>query len=70
MPFHLRYKTQPPGGAWSEEKTFFDSNAHNSYPTLIEVAPGDFRAVWDSGTKEKHRTHICFGKFRSSQGPN
>jgi hypothetical protein len=60
----LRYKTQPVGGAWTEEKTFFDSGAHNSYPTLLEVAPGDFRAVWDSGTKEKPRTHIDFGKFR------
>ena len=66
----LRYKTQPPDGAWSEEKTFFDSGAHNSYPTLLEIAPGDFRAVWDSGTKEKHRTHISFGKFRFGPGPN
>jgi hypothetical protein len=65
----LRYKTQPPGGAWSEEKTFFDSGAHNSYPTLLEVAPGDFRAVWDSGTKERPRTHIRFGKFRMEAGP-
>jgi hypothetical protein len=66
----LRYKTQLPAGAWSEEKTFFDSGAHNSYPTVIEVAPGDFRAVWDSGSKEKPRTHICFGKFRSAPGQN
>jgi hypothetical protein len=60
----LRYKTQPLGGSWSEEKTFFDSGTKNSYPTLIEVAPGDFRAVWDSGTKDRMRTHIRFGKFR------
>jgi hypothetical protein len=61
----LRYKLQPsPGGAWSTEKTFYDSATHNSYPTLIEVAPGDFRAVWDSGTKERARTHIRFGKFQ------
>jgi hypothetical protein len=60
----LRYKLQStPGGPWSDEKTFYDSATHNSYPTLIEIAPGDFRAVWDSGTKEKSRTHICFGKF-------
>jgi hypothetical protein len=60
----LRYKLQPtPGGPWSDEKNFYDSGTHNSYPTLIEIAPGDFRAVWDSGTKEKTRTHICFGKF-------
>jgi hypothetical protein len=61
----LRYKVQPsPGGAWSAEKTFYDAGIHNSYPTLIEVAPGDFRAVWDSGTKDRARTHIQFGKFK------
>jgi hypothetical protein len=61
----LRYKLQPtPGGPWSEEKTFYDGGIHNSYPTLIEIAPGDFRAVWDSGTKDRTRTHIHFGKFR------
>lgn len=60
----LRYKTKPPGGSWSAEKTFFDAGIKNSYPTLIEVAPGDFRAVWDSGTKDRNRTHIHFGKFR------
>jgi len=65
----LRYKTLPPGGAWSEEKTFFDMGGHNSYPTRLEVAPGDFRAVWDSGTKEKHRTHISFGKFKIPNEP-
>ena len=59
----LRYKIQPVGGTWSEERTFFDSGTHNSYPTLIEVAPGEFRAVWDSGTQSRHRTHIRFGKF-------
>jgi len=59
----LRYKVQPAGGAWSEEKSFYDSGTHNSYPTLLEIAPGEFRAVWDSGTKERNRTHICFGKF-------
>lgn len=60
----LRYKTKAPGGAWSEEKTFFDAGIKNSYPTLIEVAPGDFRAVWDSGTATDPRTHIHFGKFK------
>jgi hypothetical protein len=59
----LRYKLQPAGGAWGAEQTFYDSSTHNSYPTLIEIAPGDFRAVWDSGTKDKTRTHIRFGKF-------
>ena len=35
----------------------------NSNPTLIEVAPGDFRAVWDSGTAETARTFISFGRL-------
>ncbi|MFM9079111.1 MAG: sialidase family protein [Opitutaceae bacterium] len=60
----LRYKLKPAGGAWGAEKTFYDAGIKNSYPTLIEVAPGDFRAVWDSGTKDRSRTHIQFGKFR------
>jgi hypothetical protein len=60
----LRYKVKPPGGSWSAEKTFYDAGVRNSYPTLIEVAPGDYRAVWDSGTKDQNRTRICFGKFR------
>ena len=60
----LRYKTRPAGGPWSAEKTFYDAGIKNSYPTLIEVAPGEFRAVWDSGTKDRNRTHIQFGKFR------
>ena len=60
----LRYKTKPAGGAWSAEQTFFDAGIKNSYPTLIEVAPGDFRAVWDSGTAATPRTHIQFGKFK------
>jgi len=30
---------------------------------LIEVAPGDFRAGWDSGDATMPRTHIQFGKF-------
>jgi len=60
----LRYKTKPPGGAWSAEKTFFDAGIKNSYPTLLEVAPGDFRAVWDSGTADTARTFISFGKLK------
>jgi hypothetical protein len=63
----LRYKVKPAGGAWGEERTFFDTGVHNSYPTLIEVAPGEFRATWDSGTKEKTRTRICFGKLTLKQ---
>ena len=60
----LRYKTKAPGGSWSQEKTFYDAGIKNSYPTLIEVAPGDFRAVWDSGTADRPRTHIHFGKLK------
>jgi hypothetical protein len=60
----LRYKTKPRGGAWSQERTFYDAGIKNSYPTLIEVGPGEFRAVWDSGTTDQARTHIHFGKFR------
>ncbi|MEZ5404167.1 MAG: sialidase family protein [Bryobacteraceae bacterium] len=59
----LRYKTRPSGGGWSVERTFYEAGIKNSYPTLIEVAPGEFRAVWDSGAKDRNRTHIHFGKF-------
>ena len=60
----LRYKIKPPYGNWSEEKTFYHAGIKNSYPTLCEVAPGDFRCVWDSGTPGRPRTHIHFGKLR------
>ena len=60
----LRYKTKAPGGAWSAEKTFYDAGIKNSYPTLVQVAPGDFRAVWDSGDATTPRTHIQFGKLQ------
>jgi len=60
----LRYKTKPPEGTWSEQKTFYHAGIKNSYPTLYEVAPGDFRCVWDSGTADRPRTHIHFGKLR------
>ncbi len=59
----LRYKIKPAGGEWSEERTFFHAGIKNSYPTLIEVAPREFRAVWDSGTESQARTHIQFGKL-------
>lgn len=60
----LRYKIKPAGGRWSEERTFYHAGIKNSYPTLLEVAPADFRAVWDSGTAGTPRTHIHFGKLR------
>ncbi|HZE96836.1 MAG TPA: sialidase family protein [Planctomycetota bacterium] len=59
----LRYRVQPAGGSWGTERTFYDAGVRNSYPTLIETSPGQFRAVWDSGTKDRNRTRICFGKF-------
>ena len=36
--------------AWSSERTSYDAGIKSSYPTLIEVAAGDFRCVWDNGT--------------------
>lgn len=65
----LRYKTKARGGAWSEQKTFYDAGIKNSYPTLTEVAPGSFRAVWDSGTAARPRTHIHFGKLELKPCP-
>ncbi len=62
----LRYKTKISGDTWSEEQTFYDAGIKNSYPTLIEIAPDDFRCVWDSGTPDTPRTHIHFGKLRIS----
>ena len=35
-----------------------------SYSMLIEMAPGDFRAVSDSGTADTARTLIHFAKFK------
>ena len=63
----LRYKTKTANGKWSDEKTFFHAGVKNSYPTLVEVAPGDFRAVWDSGTETRSRTQILFGKLTLKQ---
>ena len=65
----LRYKTKPSGGVWSEEKIFYDAGIKNSYPTLVEVAPSDFRAVWDSGTADTLRTVIRFGKLKLELTP-
>ncbi|MBB5035334.1 sialidase family protein [Prosthecobacter vanneervenii] len=59
----LRYKVSNAYGVWGPERTFFDESIHNSYPTLIEVAPGEFRAVWDSGDAKRHRRAIRFGKL-------
>ena len=66
----LRYKTKPRGGRWSDERTFYDAGIKNSYPTLAEVSPGEFRAVWDSGTADTPRTGIRFGTLSLPTGRN
>jgi hypothetical protein len=65
----LRYKVKPASGAWSDERTFFDAGIRNSYPTLIEIAPGEFRAVWDSGDEKRSRRSIRFGKLTIKNQP-
>ena len=65
----LKYKVKPAGGAWSPEHTFFDAGIKNSYPTLIETTPGEFRAVWDSGDAKTWRRSIRFGKFTLKTQP-
>jgi len=60
----LRYKVKPVGGMWSQQKTFYHAGIKNSYPTLTEVARGEFRCVWDSGTATRARMTIKFGKLR------
>lgn len=60
----LGYKIKRPGEPWSEARVFYDPGVKNSYPTLIEYAPGQFHAVWDSSnTAERHRTMIRYGRF-------
>lgn len=59
----LWYKVKPADGEWSAERPFFDAGIHNSYPTLLETAPGEFCAVWDSGDAKRQRSAIRFGKF-------
>ncbi len=58
----LYYKTKSPGGSWSRQKTFYFQNNRNSYPTLVEDAPGRWLSVWDSSNNmESRRTVIRFG---------
>ena len=60
----LAYKLRRPGQAWDAERMFYDAGVHNSYPTLLEHAPGQFYAVWDSSTSAgESRTVIRFGRF-------
>lgn len=61
----MAYKVKPPGGKWSEERVFYDANVCNSYPTLLECAPGEFYAVWDSSNSpDRKRTAIRFGRLQ------
>jgi hypothetical protein len=60
----MAYKVKPPGGTWSEERVFYDADVRNSYPTLLECAPGEFYAVWDSSNSpDRKRTAIRFGRL-------
>lgn len=60
----LAYKVRPSGGTWSAERVFYDGNNRNSYPTLLEAAPNQFYAVWDSSNDpDVKRTSIRFGKL-------
>ena len=60
----LHYKVKQPGGAWSEARAFYAPGTKNSYPTLIEYAPGQFHCVWDSGdTPDRHRTLIRYARL-------
>ncbi|RTE55385.1 exo-alpha-sialidase [Arenibacter aquaticus] len=60
----LKYKTKRFNQEWTGEKIFFDAGIKNSYPSVIEVNPGDLRIVWDSGTHDQSRTKIHFGKLK------
>jgi len=61
----LAYKVQSVEGAWGPERAFYDAGVHNSYPSLIEYAPGQYHAVWDSSQDaERHRTLIRYGRLR------
>jgi hypothetical protein len=60
----LYYKIKSQGGQWSDEKTFYEANNKNSYPTLIENNSGEWLAVWDSSNEpDRPRTAIRFGRF-------
>lgn len=64
----LWYKLRSSGGDWSAAREFFFANTRNSYPTLIEEAPGEWLATWDSSTDpDVRRTAIRFGRFDSSR---
>lgn len=64
----LHYKVKRPGEPWGEARVFFDPGVKNSYPTLIEYAPGEFHCVWDSSdTPDRHRTLIRYARLSLNQ---
>ncbi len=61
----LQYVVQSTDGKWSAPRPFFDTNTHNSYPSMIEESPGVWVGAWDSATDSEHRrTAIRFGRLR------
>jgi hypothetical protein len=60
----LAFQVKERGQDWSAPQVFYDTGVRNSYPTLLEYAPGKFYAVWDSSfNADEHRLAIRFGKF-------
>lgn len=60
----LRYKLRRRGSDWGQDRLFYDGANRNSYPVLLEYAPGRFHAVWDSSDDpECKRTAIRYGRF-------
>ncbi|HVG97728.1 MAG TPA: sialidase family protein [Chloroflexota bacterium] len=60
----LHYTVKRPGGAWGAPRAFYAPGVKNSYPTLIEYAPGRFHCVWDSSdSPDRHRTVIRYGRL-------
>lgn len=60
----LRYKTRKAGGEWSDARLFYWNDDRNSYPTLVEDAPGTWLAMWDSSdSPDIRRTAIRFGRL-------
>ncbi len=60
----LWYKTKQPGKEWSDSRLFYFDNNRNSYPTLLEVEPGEWICTWDSSNEPNvKRSVIRFGKI-------
>ena len=60
----LHYRVKQSDEGWGEVRAFYDTGVKNSYPTLLEYAPGQFHCVWDSSdTGDRHRTLIRYGRL-------